>query len=259
MAKPNIEIQCSFKEMVPVGDLKPNPRNRNTHPQDQIDAIAKILTYQGWRRPIVVSNRSGYISAGHGRLLAAMKLGLESVPVDFQDYVSEEMEIADMTADNALAARAIFDLAGFQQDAMLFGQDFDKSLFGFEDLTIFDPEKDLDEQYSKKITAPIYTPRGEKPLLRELYDQSKAAALFEKITSVQLDPELTVFLLEAARRHTVFNYEKIAEYYAHAPKHVQELMEDSALVIIDFNKAIENGFVTMTKEISEGYPSGDSI
>jgi len=73
--------------------------------------------------------------------------------------------------------------------------------------------------------------------------------------SSQLPEDEKQFLRSAAERHKVFNYENIAEYYAHSSKDCQELMEDSALVIIDFNKAIENGFVKMSREISEVYAS----
>jgi hypothetical protein len=59
------------------------------------------------------------------------------------------------------------------------------------------------------------------------------------------------FLMAAASRHIVFNYSKIANFYAHSSKECQELMEDSALVIIDFNKAIENGFVKLSEELNE--------
>ena len=51
----------------------------------------------------------------------------------------------------------------------------------------------------------------------------------------------------------VFNYQNIADFYAHSNKEVQELMEQSALIIIDFNKAIENGYIKLTKEVKELY------
>ena len=53
----------------------------------------------------------------------------------------------------------------------------------------------------------------------------------------------------AAYRHYVFNYDKIAEYYACASKEMQELMEESALVIVDINDAIMNGYVVASKKI----------
>lgn len=56
-------------------------------------------------------------------------------------------------------------------------------------------------------------------------------------------------------RHIVFSYSNIADYYAHSEKEIQNLFEESALVIIDFNKAIENGYVKLSKQIAELYGS----
>ena len=55
----------------------------------------------------------------------------------------------------------------------------------------------------------------------------------------------------AAERHTVFNFRQIAEYYCHANPVLQDLMERSGMVIIDFKKAIEYGFVHMTERLGE--------
>ena len=94
----------SQAKLASVDELKPNPRNPNFHPQEQIDAFAEVLKYNGWRRPITVSARSGFIVKGHGALEAAKKLGLSFVPVEYQDYADEEHELADMIADNELAS-----------------------------------------------------------------------------------------------------------------------------------------------------------
>jgi hypothetical protein len=64
--------------------------------------------------------------------------------------------------------------------------------------------------------------------------------LVDKIKSADIPEEVKDFLLKASTRHIQFNYKKIAEYYSNAPKEVQELFEDNALVIIDFDKAIED-------------------
>ena len=61
--------------------------------------------------------------------------------------------------------------------------------------------------------------------------------------------EEKAFLRLAANRHSVFHYEKIADYYSHASIKMQKLMEKSALVIIDFDKAIEGGFVRLCEDI----------
>ena len=58
-------------------------------------------------------------------------------------------------------------------------------------------------------------------------------------------------MLSAARRHTIFNYAKIADYYASATPEMQRLMEESALVIIDFDNAIANGYVKLNKRMAE--------
>ncbi len=62
-----------------------------------------------------------------------------------------------------------------------------------------------------------------------------------------------MFLVDCARRHYVFNYEKIADYYAHSSKEMQQLMEKSALVIIDFEKAIQYGYVKLCDDIKKQY------
>ena len=69
------------------------------------------------------------------------------------------------------------------------------------------------------------------------------------IKSSKLPEEEKEFLLLAATRHIVFNYSKIADYYAHSNKQMQELMEDSALVILDLNDAIANGYIKLSKNI----------
>ena len=58
-------------------------------------------------------------------------------------------------------------------------------------------------------------------------------------------------LLLAATRHIIFNYQMLAEFYSQADKKVQELMEESGLVIIDFDDAMENGFVELTQTLKE--------
>jgi hypothetical protein len=98
-----IAIHCAHTEMADPNDLQPNPQNPKKHSKKQIELYAKIIREGGWRRPIMVSNRSGLIVAGHGAQLAAIKLGLRSVPIDRQSFPSEAAENAAMLADNWLA------------------------------------------------------------------------------------------------------------------------------------------------------------
>jgi hypothetical protein len=120
------------------------------------------------------------------------------------------------------------------------------NMFGLEDVS-------QDNKYTNKIQAPIYEPKNKKPHILELVDKSKTHRLIKEIEASSLSYEEKTFLLDAARRHNVFNYEKIADYYAHSSKEMQHLMERSALVIIDFEKAIEYGYVKLCDEIKKQY------
>ena len=128
-----VPVYCAHDKVEKITDVKPNPKNPNQHPPEQIKLLAAIIKRQGWRAPITVSTRSGYIVKGHGRLLAAQYMEAEYVPVDYQNYNSDEEEIADLIADNRLAELSEIDNAML---AELFAEikldpDFDISLTGF--------------------------------------------------------------------------------------------------------------------------------
>jgi DNA modification methylase len=132
-----VPVYCAHNELADITTLVPNPRNPNQHPQKQIELLAKIIKNQGWRAPITVSNRSGFVVRGHGRLLAAQFLGVSQVPVDRQDYSTEAAEWADLIADNRIAELSQID------DALLASllseintADFDINLAGFSDKQI---------------------------------------------------------------------------------------------------------------------------
>jgi DNA modification methylase len=133
-------VHCLHDELVPISKLKLHPKNRNKHPPEQVERLAKILKYQGWRYPVKVSKRSGFVTAGHGRIEAAKAAGWKQVPVNFQDYESDEQEYADLQADNAIALWAELDLSGINGDLGDLGPDFDLDLLGIKNFTL-DPEQ----------------------------------------------------------------------------------------------------------------------
>ena len=104
-----VPVFCAHDAIVPIKDLQPNPKNPNQHPPEQIKLLASVIRATGWRGPITVSTRSGYIVKGHGRLMAAELDDLKEVPVDYQNYASEAEEMADLTADNRIAELATID------------------------------------------------------------------------------------------------------------------------------------------------------
>lgn len=153
-----IAAHCSFDRAVDLVDLVEHPSNPNKHSDKQIALLAKIIRNQGWRNPIVVSNRSGFIISGHGRLAAAKLLNVENVPVDYQDFASEADEHAHLIADNRIAELAEIDgneLAGLLRQ--LDGQ-IDMELTGFDQVSLDDllagttsdqPEVDAEPQIDK--------------------------------------------------------------------------------------------------------------
>ena len=140
-----LKIKCEYTELVRVSQLVENPKNANKHTKEQIDRLAKILDFQGWRHPIIVSKRSGFICAGHGRLLAAKQLEQETVPVDYQDFLTEAEEYAFLVADNEIARWATLDKEKLQDDL----KDLDLGdidLLGIQDFTFDLPQDDFDPE-----------------------------------------------------------------------------------------------------------------
>lgn len=113
--------------------------------------------------------------------------------------------------------------------------------------------------YTTKITAPVYQITGEKPPVNTLTDTSKSDKFIARIQKAKIPADIKHFLTVAAGRHVVFDYSRIAEFYAHAAADVQLLMEESALVIIDYDKAIENGYVALSEDLKTLYTENDDI
>src|ERR1022692_878776 len=120
-------------ELWPIDRLIPFARNPRTHSEAQVAQIAASITEFGFNNSILVDTKDGII-AGHGRLLAARKLGLTEVPVIVLDHLNEAQKRAYIIADNQLALNAGWDdellrseLAALQQE------DFNLDLIGFDD------------------------------------------------------------------------------------------------------------------------------
>ncbi|HRH25109.1 MAG TPA: ParB N-terminal domain-containing protein [Candidatus Paceibacterota bacterium] len=168
--------------MVPLNKLKAHPKNRNKHPEDQIKRLAEIIAYQGIRSPIKVSKRSGFITAGHGRLAALELLKIKEAPVNYQDYDSDEQEYADLQADNAIAFWAELDFSGINSDIGDLGPDFNIELLGLRNFLIESADKFIETPLSEedfqipkdvyKIVLIVENDRAQKDVLRILKIES---------------------------------------------------------------------------------------
>lgn len=242
-----------------VSDLLPSARNARTHSKGQVRQLVRSIERWGWTMPVLVDEENEII-AGHGRVLAAKELLLRKVPVIVAKGWSEDEKRAYRIADNKLTLNGEWDEDMLQAEIEAL-EDFDVSLLGFSDNELAELAKigDDDEAnpYTMKVESPVYEPTGEEPEPEELCDTTKSNELVGRIVEAGLPDEVRDFLIRAASRHIRFDYGKIAEFYAHASPEIQELMEDSALVIVDFRKAIESGYVRVCDRLRE--LAGDAI
>ena len=234
-------------EYLSPDELIPYTKNAKQHPPKQVDQIANSIKRFGWQQPIVV-DRKKVVIIGHGRLAAAKQLMLEKVPVVFADDLSDEDVKALRLADNKLNESEWLENMLAEELAELAIDGIDMSQFGFESVA------DLEEianPYTGKVNIPQYDPTGEDPPIDQLVDKSKTAEVHQEIDESSLPDEEKDFLRLAAQRHLAFNYKKVAEYYANASEEMQELMEKSALVIIDYDDAIAYGYTRLNNDVRE--------
>lgn len=231
---------------VDIDSIKPYKNNAKKHPKEQIEQIKNSIKQFNMIDPIGIWKDE--IVEGHGRLIACKELGYTEVPIIRLDHLSDEERKAYTLAHNKLTMNSDFDIdiLNNELDDIL---NIDMSDFGF-DLDLEDEENNIEENpYTTKINIPQYEIKGEEPTIEELIEVNKTNELIEEIKKSNVTEEQKQFLIKSAQRHLGFNYSKIAEYYAHQDKEMQELMEKSALVIIDFDDAIKNGYAELKKEI----------
>jgi hypothetical protein len=242
-----------------VSDLSNDPVNARKHNESNIQAIIASLRRFGQQKPIVIDSNN-VVRAGNGTLEAARQLGWESIQCVITNLKGSEA-IAYAIADNRTAELAEWDeeILAAQLNGLLSESEEIALAAGFSaeeiekmvELSDDDPEHGDDDTYTAKIIAPIYEPKGDCPDVKDLFDHSKTSSLLQDIESADIPPDIAGFLKLAAERHTSFHFRNIAEFYCHASPIVQDLMERSGLVIIDFDKAVEYGFVHLTDRLGK--------
>lgn len=119
-----------------INELKRNENNARTHSTEQIEQIANSINEFGWTNPILIDEHD-IVIAGHGRLEAAIKLGIEDVPCIILSGLSETQKRAYLIADNQLALNAGWDLNILQAEIDALKLDnFDIDLLGFSNSEI---------------------------------------------------------------------------------------------------------------------------
>lgn len=230
-----------------------------------LDYLKESIIKHGFALPFAVWNDNGkyYCIDGHTRKQILTELIADEVEVP------KKLKAVEILAkDRTEAIKYLVEV--YNQKHNPFAEDVLTEWLKVEDIELeslesvnvmheetespYTDEEETESPYTEKIKAPHYEPSEECPDIQDVYDTTKTDELISKINEKKnLPKEVKDFLYLAAQRHLVFNYSKIADFYAHADKDTQELMEQSALVIVDFDKAIENGFIKLTKELTEQY------
>ena len=233
-------------EMRKPAELVPYINNPRKNDGPAVDKVASSIKNFGFKVPIVV-DASGEIVAGHTRHKAALKLGLDEVPVVVASDLTPAQIKAFRIADNRVAAESEWDDELLRIELEEIGDIFT----GF-DVKELNKLNNLEENpYTKKVEIPQYQPVGDRPELSDLVDDKKTQILIEEIAGSNISKEEKEFLVKAAYRHQKFSYKNVAEYYCHAGEEMQKLMERSALVLIDYDDAIKNGYVVINDAIEE--------
>jgi len=271
-------------ETIKLSTYNPAEYNPRDISEAALSGLKASLSRFGDLSGIVLNKRTGNYVTGHQRLKTIIKdldpdisidwlaapdtdgsigwgfltIGNTRYSVRVVDWEIDKEKVANISANNPHIQGT------FTDDLQLMLSEIDDKAL-LEGLNMGDLINALDlanEIYSRKIKSPVYKAQCETPPpICDLYNEEKANGLVERIKKAEMPPDVQAFLEMAAKRHVIFNYKNIAEYYCHASPEIQELMEESALIIIDFKKAIEQGYVkfwdSMEDLFSEDYPVND--
>lgn len=248
-----------------------NPRKDLQESDPEYQKIKKSIDEFGYIEPIIVNenceNNKYRIIGGHQRVKVLNDLGytdIDCVVVGLDETKEKALNVALNKISGEWDNEKLYEiLKDFNDDDFL--------LTGFDNQEFKDLEEEFkslgnnnndssgsgsnendENRYTDKIASPEYTPKmDEAPPINELVNVDRTKELINKINKSNIDQDLKDFLTLAANRFLTFNYENIAEFYCHQNKETQELMEDLALIIIDYEKAIANGLVDFSKKINE--------
>jgi len=227
-------------EFIPISKVIPNSDNPRYIKEEKFKKLVQSLKdfpEMANARPIVV-NKEMVALGGNMRLKAMQEAGWTEVPVKIVDW-SEEQQREFIIKDNVGFGEWDWDELANTWNA----EELDR--WGLD----IPKDEEQDEAYTTKIESPIYEPKNERPNESGLYNTKVYDRLIKEIDLSNLRDEEKEFLKLAATRHVEFDYRKIADLYAHSSNELQNLMENSALVIIDYDKAIELGFVKLFHEL----------
>jgi len=258
-----IRDRVTDRRRVRGADLKEHPEQYRIHGDRQTGHMTSQFETVGQVDALYVVERDGELVLIDGHLRAGIAADAE-LRVEIVDLTDEEVrlymvakaEIGKQAEENPLAKLKMLEQIPVVELVATGVEEVEVEALRGEAAGLQDG--DGEGAYTQKVESPNYEPHGEQPHVSELRDRAKTDDLLASIEAVDIPPDIAAFLRDAAERHVVFRYDRIADYYAYAPADIRELMQQSALVIIDFKRAIEDGFVRLDKSVmdtfAEDYP-----
>ena len=247
---------------VAVEKIKPYANNPRIN-KKAVEKVMKSIQAYGFKVPCVL-DKNYLLITGHTRWEAAKRLKMKRIPCIIASDLNKAKADAFRIADNKVAEYSTWDMTKLKEelskiqledidfDDMGFDNDFSIEKFGLLDMPEgYDGDEDGAEveKYSTKTNIPQYEIQGLNIKLSDCIDKQKYVELLKEIENSTVSDAQKKFLKLAATRHIRFIYKNIAEYYASTNSEMQRLMEHSALVIIDIDDAIRNGYARLTKEV----------
>ena len=247
---------------VSVEKIKPYANNPRIN-KKAVEKVMKSIQAYGFKVPCVL-DKNYLLITGHTRWEAAKRLKMKRIPCIIASDLNKAKADAFRIADNKVAEYSTWDMTKLKEelskiqlediefDDMGFDNDFSIERLGLVEMSEgSDGDEDGTEieKYSTKTNIPQYEIQGLNIKLSDCIDKQKYVELLKEIDNSTVSDAQKKFLKLAATRHIRFIYKNIAEYYASTNSEMQRLMEHSALVIIDIDDAIRNGYARLTKEV----------
>ena len=249
-------------EEVPTDELIPYARNAKIHTNEQIDQICSSIEEFGFADPVGVwEGPNGLeIVEGHGRVMAAKKLGMAKVPIIRLDYMTDKERKAYGLAHNKLTMNTGWDFAKLDAELDELAGEFDMGDFGFDSMSV-EEVPGLSDDYSQNVGTVEYEPRDTEWKASELYEFDAARkehldGLISEVKNAQIKKMLKIRLDWFCE----FDFAKIADYYANqATAEEQRAFEGLGLVLLDRDQLIANGFADIAENLVGGVVSDSML
>jgi hypothetical protein len=244
-------------ENVNIEELKPYENNAKKDISKSVELVKQSIEDYGMNVPLVIDSEN-VIICGHTRFEALKELGYKLIPCIRKTDLTEEQIKAYRIVDNRTAEFFTWDIDKLKEEL----KDLEIStIYEFDDL-INNNVEDAENPYTIKREFEKYEPsngEGGAEVVEEdftkLCNSDKVLEFQNKIEALDTSEEIKNFLKATATRFYDFNFKNIAEFYARTTPEIQSIMEELALVIIDYDKALELGFVKLNKRVEELFNS----